>query len=128
MSTEMMAQTIEEKMDKLIDSVNEMNITLKLNGKQLEQIPDLDNRVTVLERNESRNEGGISSIKTLCTVFSALVISAVGWLYHTTYNNNNDVLLLLQRVGNLEQIIQQDKSHAVNKWSEAMVQAVEYPD
>lgn len=111
----MMAQTIEEKMDKLIDSVNEMNITLKLNGKQLEQIPDLDNRVTVLERNESRNEGGISSIKTLCTVFSALVISAVGWLYHTTYNNNNDVLLLLQRVGNLEQIIQQDKSHAVNK-------------
>ena len=128
MSTEMMAQTIEEKMDKLIDSVNEMNITLKLNGKQLEQIPDLDNRVTVLERNESRNEGGISSIKTLCTVFSALVISAVGWLYHTTYNNNNDVLLLLQRVGNLEQIIQQDKRHAVNKWSEAMVQAVEYPD
>ena len=124
MSTEMMAQTIEEKMDKLIDSVNEMNITLKLNGKQLEQIPDLDNRVTVLERNESRNEGGISSIKTLCTVFSALVISAVGWLYHTTYNNNNDVLLLLQRVGNLEQIIQQDKSHAVNKWSEEMVQAV----
>ena len=101
--------------DKIVEILSEIRSDIRLINEKIKQVDGIDDRVTVLERNESRNEGGISSIKTLCTVFSALVISAVGWLYHTTYNNNNDVLLLLQRVGNLEQIIQQDKSHAVNK-------------
>lgn len=100
-----MPQTIEEKMDKVIDSLNEMNVNLKLNNEKLKQVDEIDDRVTVLERNESRNEGGISTIRALGTVFGALIISALGWLYHTTYANNNDVLLLLQRVGNLEQVI-----------------------
>lgn len=110
MSTEVMQDN-----DKIVEILSEIRSDIRLINEKIKQVDGIDDRVTVLERNESRNEGGISSIKTLCTVFSALVISAVGWLYHTTYNNNNDVLLLLQRVGNLEQIIQQDKSHAVNK-------------
>ena len=110
MSTELMQDN-----DKIVEILSEIRSDIRLINEKIKQVDGIDDRVTVLERNESRNEGGISSIKTLCTVFSALVISAVGWLYHTTYNNNNDVLLLLQRVGNLEQIIQQDKSHAVNK-------------
>ena len=115
MSTDEMPQTIEEKMDKLIDSLNEMNVNLKLNNEKLKQVDEIDDRVTVLERNESRNEGGISSIKTLCTIFGALMISAVGWLFATTLNNNKDIATSISRIGNLEQIIQQDKDHATNK-------------
>lgn len=110
-----MPQTIEEKMDKVIDSLNEMNVNLKLNNEKLKQVDEIDDRVTVLERNESRNEGGISSIKTLCTIFGALMISAVGWLFATTLNNNKDIATSISRIGNLEQIIQQDKDHATNK-------------
>lgn len=115
MSTDEMPQTIEEKMDKVIDSLNEMNVNLKLNNEKLKQVDEIDDRVTVLERNESRNEGGISSIKTLCTIFGALMISAVGWLFATTLNNNKDIATSISRIGNLEQIIQQDKDHATNK-------------
>ena len=117
MGIEVMAQTIEEKMDKVIDSLNEMNINLKLNNEKLKQVDEIDDRVKILERNESRNEGSISSIKTMFTVCGALVMSAVGWLYHTTYDNNNNVLLLAQRMGNVEQIIQQEKesTNAVHK-------------
>ena len=115
MSIDEMPQTIEEKMDKVIDSLNEMNVNLKLNNEKLKQVDEIDDRVTVLERNESRNEGGISSIKTLCTIFGALMISAVGWLFATTLNNNKDIATSISRIGNLEQIIQQDKDHATNK-------------
>lgn len=105
MSTDAMAQTIEEKMDKLIDSVNEMNITLKLNGKQLEQIPDLDNRVTALEHKQSRSEGTLSGMKIVGSLVGMFLVSAVLWVCQTTYKNDSNITLLLQRVGNVENMI-----------------------
>ena len=91
--------------DEIVKILYKIEGSLELIREQIKPIPDLDDRITVLERNESRNEGGLSTIRALGTVFGALIISALGWLYHTTYANNNDVLLLLQRVGNLEQVI-----------------------
>lgn len=91
--------------DKIVEILSEIRSDLRLINEKIKEIPDLDERVTKLERNESRNEGGVSSVKALGTVFGALIVSALGWLYHTTYENNNDVMLLLQRMGNVEQVI-----------------------
>lgn len=91
--------------EKIVEILSEIRSDIRLINEKIKQVDGIDERVTVLERNESRNEGGLSTIRALGTVFGALIISALGWLYHTTYANNNDVLLLLQRVGNLEQVI-----------------------
>lgn len=91
--------------DKIVEILSEIRSDIRLINEKIKQVDGIDERVTVLERNESRNEGGVSTVKTIGTIFGALFISALGWLYQTTYKNNNDVLLLLQRVGNLEQVI-----------------------
>lgn len=101
--------------DKIVEILSEIRSDIRLINEKIKQVDGIDDRVTVLERNESRNEGGISSIKTLCTIFGALMISAVGWLFATTLNNNKDIATSISRIGNLEQIIQQDKDHATNK-------------
>ena len=100
----MSTEDMQEK-DEIVKILYEIRGSLQLINEQIKPIPQLDDRITVLERNESRNEGGVSTIKAIGTIFGALFISALGWLYQTTYKNNNDVLLLLQRVGNLEQVI-----------------------
>ncbi len=100
MSTEDMQEN-----DKIVEILSEIRSDIRLINEKIKQVDGIDDRVTVLERNESRNEGGVSTIKTIGTIFGALFISALGWLYQTTYKNNNDVSLLLQRVGNLEQVI-----------------------
>lgn len=100
-----MPQTIEEKMDELLKSVNEMNITLRLSSETLKQVPQLDERITVLEHKQSRSEGSITGVKTVGMVFGALLVSAIGWLVQTTYKNDSNVALLLQRLGNVENII-----------------------
>lgn len=100
MSTEEMQEN-----DKIVEILSEIRSDIRLINEKIKQVDGIDDRVTVLERNESRNEGGVSTIKTIGTIFGALFISALGWLYQTTYKNNNDVSLLLQRVGNLEQVI-----------------------
>lgn len=100
MSTEEMQEN-----DKIVEILSEIRSDIRLINEKIKQVDGIDDRVTVLERNESRNEGGLSTIKTIGTIFGALFISALGWLYQTTYKNNNDVSLLLQRVGNLEQVI-----------------------
>ncbi|QHJ84932.1 MAG: hypothetical protein [Caudoviricetes sp.] len=91
--------------EKIVEILSEIRSDIRLINEKIKQVDGIDERVTVLERNESRNEGGVSTVKTIGTIFGALFISALGWLYQTTYKNNNDVLLLLQRVGNLEQVI-----------------------
>ena len=91
--------------DKIVEILSEIRSDIRLINEKIKQVDGIDERVTVLERNESRNEGGVSTVKTIGTIFGALFISALGWLYQTTYKNNNDVSLLLQRVGNLEQVI-----------------------
>ncbi|QHJ85221.1 MAG: hypothetical protein [Caudoviricetes sp.] len=91
--------------DKIVEILSEIRSDIRLINEKIKQVDGIDERVTVLERNESRNEGGVSTVKTIGTIFGALFISALGWLYQTTYKNNNDVMLLLQRVGNLEQVI-----------------------
>lgn len=100
MSTEEMQEN-----DKIVEILSEIRSDIRLINEKIKQVDGIDDRVTVLERNESRNEGGLSTIKTIGTIFGALFISALGWLYQTTYKNNNDVSLLLQRVANLEQVI-----------------------
>ncbi|QHJ84613.1 MAG: hypothetical protein [Caudoviricetes sp.] len=100
MSTEDMQEN-----DKIVEILSEIRSDIRLINEKIKQVDGIDDRVTVLERNESRNEGGVSTVKTIGTIFGALFISALGWLYQTTYKNNNDVSLLLQRVGNLEQVI-----------------------
>lgn len=100
MSTEDMQEN-----DKIVEILSEIRSDIRLINEKIKQVDGIDDRVTVLERNESRNEGGVSTVKTIGTIFGALFISALGWLYQTTYKNSNDVSLLLQRVGNLEQVI-----------------------
>jgi hypothetical protein len=102
-------ETMQDELKEALKILAEIASEIKVINEKIKRFDTMDERVGLLERNESRNDGGISSIKTMFTVCGALILSAIGWLYHTTYDNNNNVLLLTQRMGNIEQIIQQEK-------------------
>lgn len=110
-------ETMHDELKEALKILAEIASEIKVINEKIKRFDTMDERVSLLERNESRNDGGISSIKTMFTVCGALILSAIGWLYHTTYDNNNNVLLLAQRMGNVEQIIQQEKesTNAIHK-------------
>lgn len=91
--------------NKIIEILSEIRGDIRLINEKIKEVDSLSDRVSILERNESRNEGRISGIRFMITIFGFLVVGGITWIYQTTYKNDTALSILLQRVDNIENIL-----------------------
>lgn len=106
---------MDENNSKIIELLSDMRSDLKqlpnivtevkVINEKIKRFDTMDERVTVLEKSEAKNQGSIQAIRWVGGAVSAVLLIIASWLCSTTMKNNNDVALLLQRFGAIESIL-----------------------
>lgn len=98
-------ETMQDELKEALKILAEIASEIKVINEKIKRFDTVDERVTMLERHEAKSQGSIATIKWIVGALSGVFIVIATWLCSTTINNKNDVSLIVQRLGNIENTV-----------------------